>query len=224
MNNDNVILAAQFCVHSYRRRRRACADRVRKVFQHRAAFSPRVSDSLARVCARHVRNLQSLEILLVAPWKMYDALLLKASKREFQCLDISSLCTLPTSRLSPYSADSALRIHPRPSSSRNTVTSSNHPARAGKVGINVNRMSVRVRERRLCDGVSKASFRFGLYAIFAAVEFPFPPSVIPYVAPYLRFLSFRRRMCRKRDACGVSDETKGLNVMMTREKSNVSCM
>lgn len=47
------------------------------------------------VSAYHIRNLQSLEILLVAPWKMYDALLLKASKRKFQCLDISSSCPPP---------------------------------------------------------------------------------------------------------------------------------
>ena len=117
----------------------------------RSRFSPRprirVSQELASVyiyiyiyicTCIYVRNLQSLEILLVAPWKMYDALLLKASKRKFQCLDISS-----------YSTDSALWIHPRPSSFRNTVTSSNpHPI--WRVDINVNRMSVHPQERRLC--------------------------------------------------------------------------
>ena len=111
----------------------------------------------------YVCNLQSLEILLVAPWKMYDALLLKASKRKFQCLDISS-----------YSTDSALWIHPRPSSFRNTVTSSNpHPI--WRVDINVNRMSVHPRERRLCTTAYQrhSGFHFGLYAIFAIEEFSF---------------------------------------------------
>jgi len=111
----------------------------------------------------YVRNLQSLEILLVAPWKMYDALLLKASKRKFQCLDIS-----------PCSADSALWIHPRPSSFRNTVTFSNpHPI--CRVDINVNRMSVHPRERRVCTTAYQRhfGFRFGLYAIFAVEEFSF---------------------------------------------------
>lgn len=105
----------------------ACArtrtDRVRKVFQ--VPTRSRVSPVLACVCLKSyasirvcihicIRNLQSLEILLVVPQKMYDALLLKASKRKFQCLDISPC--------------SALRIHPRPSSFRNTVTFSKPPS------------------------------------------------------------------------------------------------
>lgn len=95
----------------------------------------------------YVRNLQSLEILLVVPWKMYDALLLKASKRKFQCLDISPC--------------SALRIHPRPSSFRNTVTFSKpHPTR--KVGINVNRMSVRSSRKAALRWRIKGTLLFAL--------------------------------------------------------------
>lgn len=127
------------------------------------------------VCVRTcTRNLQSLEILLVVPWKMYDALLLKASKRKFQCLDISPC--------------SALRIHPRPSSFRNTVTFSKpHPAR--KVGINVNRMSVRSsRKAALLMAYQRHSaFRFGLYAIFAlSKNFP----LLMYICRFYLFYLF----------------------------------
>lgn len=67
--------------------------------QHEAGFLSSshayVSNLYASIYARvYVHNLQSLEILLVVPWKMYDALLLKASKRKFQCLDISP-CVRP---------------------------------------------------------------------------------------------------------------------------------
>lgn len=119
------------------------------------------------------RNLQSLEILLVVPWKMYDALLLKASKRKFQCLDISPVC-------------SALRIHPRPSSFRNTVTSSKpHPNR--KVGINVNRMSVRSSRKAALRWRIKGTLLFALVYTQSSLSKSFPFLMYRF---YLFFLSF----------------------------------
>lgn len=86
----------------------------------------------------HRRGPQSLEILLVAPWKMYDALLLKASKRKFQCLDISNvLCSIR-----PY----GYTLVPVP---RRVPRHPQNPHRDRKVGINVNRMSARPRKTAL---------------------------------------------------------------------------
>lgn len=69
---------------------------------------------------------------------MYDALLLKASKRKFQCLDISTVLR----SIRPY-IDTRIPLPPfHPPSS----TTSSDPHRDRKVGINVNRMSARPRK------------------------------------------------------------------------------
>lgn len=75
---------------------------------------------------------------------MYDALLLKASKRKFQCLDISTVLR----SIRPY-IDTRIPLSPSPPRSIPSSTTSSDPHRDRKVGINVNRMSARPRKTAL---------------------------------------------------------------------------
>lgn len=82
----------------------------------------------------------SREILLVASWKMYDVLLLKASERKFRCLDASPIPFHPPLSLS-------LLLPQAPTSPRHD-----------EMGINVNRMTARSRKTALQYRIKESGF------------------------------------------------------------------